>query len=313
MKPKAKMGLAKAQISGTRELHAMLLPGMVLLFIFNIVPLGGLIIAFQDFDYLLGIEAFWQSEWLGWENFRRIFVSGSDGLRVISNTIRMASLKIIFGLLIPILFSILLNEVSRNGFKRTVQTVIYLPNFMSWVIFAGIIRQMLMAEGTINLWLQQSFGLESIPFLSSNDYFVSVMIVTDVWKSFGFGTVIYLAVLAGINPNLYEAAMIDGANRWQRIRFVTLPGMYLIIMLNAVLSLQNILNAGFEQILTLYSPAVYETGDILDTYIYRISLVNAFPDYSFSTALGLFKSMVSAILIVVSYKSLRRWTGYNIF
>ena len=166
MKPNSKSGpFKKARIFWYQGAACDAFPWHgIALFIFNIVPLGGLIIAFQDFDYLLGINAFWQSEWLGWENFRRIFISGSDGMRVISNTIRMASLKIIFGLLIPIMFSILLNEVSKRRFKRIVQTIIYLPNFMSWVIFAGIIRQMLMAEGTINLWLQQSFGLESIPF-----------------------------------------------------------------------------------------------------------------------------------------------------
>ena len=293
-------------------LHSMMLPVTLLLLVFHIAPLFGLIIAFQDYNHLLGLSAFWESSWVGLENFRRIFAPGGDGLRIIGNTVNIASYKIVFGLLIPIVFAVLMNEIGVLSFKKFVQTVIYLPHFVSWVIFAGIIRQMLLADGTLNLLLQKALNIQAIPFLSSNSYFVPVVIVTDVWKSFGFGTVIYLAVLAGISPNLYEAAMIDGANRWQRIRFITLPGMYMIIMLNAVLSLQGILNAGFEQILTLYSPPVYETGDILDTYIYRISLVNSFPDYSFGVALGLFKAVVSALLIVISYKALHRMTGYNI-
>jgi putative aldouronate transport system permease protein len=219
-------------------------------------------------------------------------------------------LKIFFGQLAPIIFALLLNEVRHTIYKRTVQTLTYLPHFLSWVMIGGIFIDILSTQGIINRILNQ-FGVESIFFLGSNKWFRTTLVVTDVWKGFGWGSILYMAALSGINQELYESAVLDGANRLQQTWYVTLPGIVPTIVLLATLSLGNILNAGFEQIFNLYNPAVYETGDVIDTFVYRMGLLDT--QFSLATAVGLFKSVVSFILIVISYKLANKYTNYRIF
>ena len=233
-----------------------------------------------------------------------------DTKQVMWNTLFIAAAKIIVNFPIPIIVSILLNEVRSAKFKRTVQTIIYLPYFISWVILAGIIQDLFAMDGIINNLLNL-FGIESIYFLGNKYAFIGVLIGTDVWKNFGYNTVVYLAAITGIDERLYEAAKIDGANRFQQIMNITLPGIAPIVTLMLILNMGNVLNAGFEQIFNLYNPLVYSTADIIDTFVYRISLVEA--NYSLGTAVGLLKSVVSFILIITSYKIANKYSDYTVF
>ncbi|MEG0485627.1 MAG: ABC transporter permease subunit, partial [Oscillospiraceae bacterium] len=249
-------------------LHLMMIPSIVITFVFCYVPLLGSIMAFQDFKPAKG---FFRSKWVGLDNFK--FVANLPGIdRVMWNTIYIALWKMVLGILVPLLFALLLNEVKNQGIKRGIQTLIYLPNFLSWVILSGIFIDILSpSTGLVNKFLGL-FGVEPIYFLGDKFWFPITMIVTDVWKNFGFGSIIYLAALTGIDPTLYEAAAIDGATRFKQTIHVTLPGMAPIIVLMTVLSMGNILNAGFDQIFNMISASVYETGDILDFFIYRLGM-----------------------------------------
>ncbi|MDR1530963.1 MAG: ABC transporter permease subunit [Clostridiales bacterium] len=286
--------------------HFMLLPGMILLFIFSIVPMFGIIMAFQNF---IPAKKIWGSPFVGLDNFKLMFTF-PDVRTVFFNTIYIACFKIILGLLVPILFALLLNEVRVSWFKRMVQTIAYLPNFLSWVILAVMFSNLFSFNGIFNR-IVTFFGHEPILFLASNTWFRPILVATDVWKGFGYGAIIYLAAITNIDLNLYEAADIDGATRFQKVLYVTLPGIKATVVLMATLALGNVLNAGFEQIFTMYSAVVYQTSDIIDTYVYRMGLVKL--QFSFGTAVGLLKSVVSFILIVLSYKLADRFAGYRIF
>ena len=288
-------------------LDLMIIPGLIIILIFSYGPMAGAIMAFQKF---IPAKGWFGSEWIGWENFEYVMKLPNFG-RVLWNTIFIATLKIVLGQIVPILTALGLNEM-RNAFvKRGIQTIVYLPHFLSWVILAGILIDILSVNnGIVNQFLGL-FGIEPAFFLGSNQIFPYVIVVSDVWKEFGFATIVYLAALTSVNPVLYEAAVLDGANRWRQTWHVTIPGIAPIIILLAVLSLGNVLNAGFEQILNLYSPAVYESGDIIDTFVYRVGLLQA--QYAVATAIGLFKSAVSLILISVSYYLAYRFANYRIF
>ena len=288
------------------QLHLMILPGLLFILIFKYMPLGGITIAFKEF---LPGKGIWVSPWVGLENFEYMLAL-PDTKRVMWNTLFIAAAKILINFPVPIIISILLNEVKNHRFKRSVQTIIYLPYFISWVILAGIIQDLFAKEGLINQFLG-IFGAEPVFFLGNKYAFLGVLIGTDVWKNFGYNTVVYLAAITGIDETLYEAAKIDGANRFQQIWNVTLPGIAPIVVLMMILNLGNVLNAGFEQIFNLYNPLVYETADIIDTFVYRISLVEA--NYSLGTAVGLLKSVVSFILIVTSYKIANKYSDYTVF
>lgn len=288
-----------------RAFHLMLIPGVVLVFIFSYLPFYGLIISFQDYNPGLGFN----SPWVGMENFHHVFQQ-PNFIRTIWNTLYMSIFKIIGGIVVPVIFALLLNEVAHTFIKRTFQTLVYLPNFLSWVIMAGIMIDILSSEGIVNSFLGL-FGLGPISFLGSPSIFPWTMIVTDIWKGFGFGTVVYLAALTSIDPGLYEAAVMDGARRWKQTLYITLPLLAPTIVLMSVLSLSNVLNAGFDQIFNLYSPAVYESGDIIDTYVYRLGIQQA--QYSVGTAVGLFKSVVSCVMVALSYFLADRVAGYRIF
>ena len=289
-------------------LHLMIVPGLILVLIFSYIPMGGLIIAFQKFIPSKGM--FGNQKWVGLNNFNYVF-SLPGFTRALWNTILIAFWKIVLGLIVPIVFALMLNEVRSARFKKSVQTIVYLPYFMSWVILGGIFRDMLSpSDGIINHMLNAVLG-KTYFFLGDNRYFQGTIIVTDIWKNFGYGAIVYLAAILGIEQHLYEAAEIDGANRWQQTWHVTLPGMRMIIVLMMVLSLGNVLNAGFDQIFNLYSTAVYQSGDIIDTFVYRLGLLDA--QYGPATAVGLFKSLVSVLFISISYFLAYRFADYRIF
>jgi putative aldouronate transport system permease protein len=281
---------------------------VLLILLFAYIPMAGVTIAFQNFQPIKGL--FGGQEWIGLGNFDYIF-SMPNIWQVVWNTLRIAALKIIAGLVVPILFALLLNEVRNAFFKRTTQTIIYFPYFLSWIILGGILIDILSpSEGIVNKFLGV-FGIEPIFFLGENSWFPYTMVVSDVWKTFGFNTVVYLAAITSIDPSLYEAAAVDGAGRMKQTWHVTLPGMHMIIVLLMVLSLGSVLDAGFDQIFNLYNPQVYESGDIIDTMVYRMGLLQA--QFAPSTAVGLLKSIVSFILISVSYFVAYRLFKYRLF
>lgn len=266
----------------------------------------GIVIAFQKFIPAKGIFG---SQFVGLRYFRQMF-SMSISWRIFRNTFVIAVWKIAMNMLVPITFSLLLNEIRHARLKRTAQTIIYLPHFLSWVVLAIPVMNIFAYDGIINDIIR-SFGGSPILFMSSNKWFRPILIITDVWKEFGFGTIVYLAAITGIDPTLYEAAVIDGAKRGQRMRYVTLPGMMPTIILLAARNLGNVLNAGFDQIFNLYSPVVYEVGDIIDTYVYRAGLLEM--NYSLSTAVGLMKSVISIVLILTSNRLAYKYADYRIF
>jgi putative aldouronate transport system permease protein len=284
----------------------MMLPGFLWIFLFSIMPMFGIVMAFQDFNPVLGI---FRSEWIGLEHFRYMFMM-NDVAKVFFNTIFIAVGKMICNLIFPLLFALLLNELMFSQLKRFIQTIVYLPHFLSWVILSGILLDILGYRGPVNQIIGM-FGGEAVFFFARPVLFPYIIIGSDVWKEFGFNAIIYLAALTGINPNLYEAAAIDGCSRFGRVFHVTLPSIKSTIILLAVLSLGNVLNAGFDQIFNLYNPIVYSTGDIIDTWVYRTGLLNM--RFSLATAVGLLKSVVSFLLITLSYFLADRYAGYRIF
>ena len=307
MKPKTRKK-KKVSIKNTWSLHLMLLPGILLLFVYTVLPFFGNFMAFQDFQPAKG---FFQSKWVGLDNFKYMLML-PDTFKIFRNTFVIAVGKIIFNLAASIFFAILLYEMGGKRFKKAVQTICFLPHFLSWVILAVIFRDLLDGSGIINaLLLKMGIIDEAIVFLGSNKFFQGFIIGTDVWKEFGYGAIIFIAALAGINQELYEAAAIDGASRLRRIWHITLPGIRVTVVLVATLNIANVLNAGFDQVYNLYSPIVYETGDIIDTYVYRMSFESA--QYSLATAIGLLKSIVSFVLIVTSNFMSNKFANYRIF
>lgn len=288
-------------------LHFMLLPGVIVLFIYNYIPMVGISIAFQNFYPSNGLFG---SDWNGLTNFRYV-LQMPDIMQVLWNTMYIASMKIVAGLAVPLVIALLLNELKKEFIKRGIQTLIYLPHFLSWILLGGILIDILSPSQGIVAQILKALGIDPIFFLGSTKWFPYVMVISDVWKEFGFGTIIFLAAITGINPTLYEAAIMDGASHWRQTWHVTLPGMMPIIVLMVTLSLGNVLNAGFDQIFNLYSPAVYESGDILDTVVYRMGLIDA--QFGVATAIGLLKSVVSTVLISISYYMAYRLANYRIF
>lgn len=299
-------GLSKKRNS-VWQLHLMLLPAVILTFIYHYIPLGGSVIAFEDYKLGKGIFG---SEWIGLENFRYIF-SLSDFGSVLFNTIFISLGKMIGGIIVPVVFALLLNEIRNQGFKRGFQTLVYLPNFLSWVILAGIFMDILSPSTGIVNQLLGKLGIEPIYFLGNEKWFPWTMIITDIWKGFGYGTIVYLAALTSIDPSLYESAVIDGAGRWQQTLHITLPGLKGIIVLMSVLSLGSVLTAGFDQIYNLYSPLVYSTGDVLDTFVYRMGLQGG--AYGPATAIGLFKSVISMLFVTTGYALAKKIADYRVF
>ena len=276
-----------------RYYHLMLIPGMIFLFLFCILPMFGIVIAFEDFKPAKGIFG---SEWVGLKWFEYMFKL-PDTKEIFCNTLIIAVAKIVLNLVVPLIFAIMLAEVPGKHFRKFVQTVTYMPHFLSWVILAGILTNFLSLEGVVNS-IVELFGGDPVQFLASNEWFRKILVITDTWKGFGYSSIVYLAAIMNIDQQLYEAAALDGAGRFKRIIHVTLPGMLPIIMLMLTLSLGSVLSANFDQVFNLYSPVVYKTGDIIDTWVYRSGLLGY--QYSLATAVGLLKSVVSTCLLYTS-------------
>ncbi len=292
---------------GTQAMfHLMMLPGMAFVAVFCFVPMVGIVMAFQDYVPAKGI---FKSKFVGLEHFKYM-MELPDIVQIFTNTLVIAVGKIILGTLMAIVFAILLNEIRVKFLKKTIQTIVYLPHFLSWVVLAAVVVNMVNLDGPVNQFIA-ALGLEKINFLGSNTWFRPMIIATDVWKEFGYNSIVYLAAITAIDPGLHEAAAMDGATWWKRVWHITLPGMLPIILLMAAMSLSSILSAGFDQIYNLYSPMVYKTGDVLDTYVYRMGLISR--QYSFSTAVGLLRSVVGLILMVMANELSKRFTERKIF
>lgn len=287
-------------------LYLMLLLPVVLVFIFRYIPMFGVMIAFKNYLPAKGILG---SVWIGWNNFHVLFTMPGF-FQAVENTVLIAVWKIALGVAVPVFFTLLLNEIRYAGLKKGIQTLIYLPHFISWVMLAGIFIKLLGGSGIVNELLG-FLGIDPIIFLGDNRWFRKTVILMDVWKEFGYNTIVYLAAISGVNMDLYEAAQVDGAGHFKQVWYVTMPAILPTILLMTTLNIGNILNAGFDQIFNLYSPIVYETGDIIDTFVYRIGLGSG--QFGISTAAGLFKSVISSVLLILSYKIAYKTTGYRVF
>lgn len=288
-------------------LHLMLIPSMVMLLIYGYLPLMGNVMAFQKFN---PVKGFLGSKWIGWENFRYV-LELPDTFQVLWNTFFISAMKLAAGIVVPVIYALLLNEMRSVRYKRILQTMIYFPHFLSWVILSGILIDLLSPSTGLIGMVMKSLGLKPVYWLGDTDVFPFTLVLTETWKEFGFGTIVYLAALTSIDPTLYEAGMIDGATRWQQTRYITIPGIMPTVMLMMILSMGNILNAGFDQVFNLYSPQVYRTGDILDTLVYRLGLVDI--QYGVATAVGLFKSFVSFVMLAASYFLAYKYSDYRVF
>jgi putative aldouronate transport system permease protein len=284
-------------------LYLMLLPAVLMVAIFHYGPIYGLQIAFKNYSIGLGI---WDSPWAGLEYFRR-FVSTPAALLALRNTLIISLLNLSFGFPMPIIFALVLNEINRQAYKRVAQTISYLPHFISWIIVAGIINNLLSPSTGLFNSIITGLGGKAVYFLADPAWFRPILVISNIWKGVGWGSVVYLAALSGIDPTYYEAAIVDGASRLQRIRYITLPNLLPIAAIMLILSLGGIMNAGFDQVFNLYNPQIYEVGDILDTYVYRKGLVEM--SYSFSSAVGFFKSVVGFILVITVNQIVKKLNG----
>ena len=274
------------------DLYLLLIPGLIFIIIFRYTPMYGLVIAFQDYNIFEGVKG---SQWVGLQQFEKLFHS-AQFLQVLTNTLLISIYKIVILFPIPIFIAVVLNEIRSMFFKRSVQTIIYLPHFLSWVIVSGLVINVLSpSTGIINNVIV-SLGGSPISFLMDNHWFRSVIVFSEGWKEIGYSAIIYIASIAGIDQEQYEAAKVDGASRIMQILHITIPGIWSIILLMFILRLGSILNDNMEQILLLYNSVVYQTGDVIGTYVYRVGLGQQ--DYSFSTAVGLFDSVIGFILVM---------------
>lgn len=290
-----------------RYLYLLALPGIIYFIIFKYVPMYGITIAFKDFSPFIG---FAESSWVGMKHFIRLF-TGSDFLMLLRNTLGISFLNLLFFFPLPIILSLLLNELRNEAYKRTIQSLVYLPHFLSWVIIASLSFMLLgKSEGIIN-HIIRSLGFESFDFLTNPDIFWFLLVGQSVWKEAGWGTIIFLAAMAGVNTELYEAAKIDGANRFRQIWHVTLPAIRNVIIILLILRLGDIMEVGFEQVFLMYNGAVSEVAEVFDTYVYRVGIQQG--QFSYSTAVGLFKSFVGLILVVVANKMSKKFGEEGIY
>lgn len=276
-----------------KYMFILLLPALVYYSVFHYAPLYGIQLAFKDFRILEGING---SPWVGFKHFETMFTSTSQFWRVFRNTVVISLYHIVFGFPAPILLALILNELRSKVFKRITQSISYLPHFLSWVILAGLFGTILSPSTGIVNYVLGIFGMDAIYFLGDPAYFRFTLITTSIWKEIGWGTIIYLAAFASINPDLYEAASIDGAGRMKQTLNITLPAILPVISILFIFQISGILDAGFDQILNMYHPAVYEVADILDTYVFRVGLSQM--QYSLTTAVGLFKNVIAFLLVI---------------
>lgn len=300
---KARKALPLRRIWQAKALYIMLLPGIIYYVIFKYFPMYGVIIAFKDFSILDGIL---KSPWADpWNKHFLTFFESPYFYQLLRNTILISVYKLIFGILPPIIMALLLNECRVRWFKSLVQTLTYMPHFLSWVIIYGILIALLsQSSGLINHWIKQ-LGGEAIPFMTSTTYFRSILVSSEIWQNLGWGAIIYLAAMSGIDPTLYEAARVDGASRLRMIWHITLPGIRSVIIMLFILNLGYILDAGFGQVYVLYNLQVYPVADIIDTWVFRTGLLQL--NFSLAAAVGLFKSAIGLVLVIISNKIARRW------
>ena len=282
----------KKDVVRDKWLYLLLLPGMVFMLIFRYIPIFGNVIAFMEYNPY----DMWSSTWVGFDQFINLFQKPAF-LKVFGNTLYISILKMVCGFPIPIILALMMNEMRNMKFKKVSQTLLYLPHFISWVVMAGLIMNMLDPTNGIVTAILKFFTGKDLQVLTDKNLFVPMLIITDIYKGMGWGTIIYFAALSGVDPQLYEAAEIDGARKWKQLLHITLPSITPTIVIMLILNCNNIVNAGFDQIFMLYSALVYDVADIIDTYVYRIGIQKA--DYSFSTAAGMFKSVIALVMILI--------------
>lgn len=282
-----------------RSLYLMIIPVLIFFILFHYKPMYGAIIAFKDYTPALGIA---ESPWVGWDNFTRFFSSVYFG-RLIRNTILLSFYSLLFGFPAPIILALLLNEVKNKKFKGLTQTVTYLPHFISMIVVTGMLVDFSMTSGLFNDIIEL-FGGERSPLLQNPDLYRTIYVASGIWQEIGWGSIIYLSALSGVDSQLYEAAQIDGAGKWKQLIHVTLPGIAPTITIMFILKMGTLMNMGYEKTILLYNPATYETADIISSYIYRIGLLEQ--DWSYSTAIGLFNSVINLGLLLITNKIARK-------
>lgn len=288
-------------------LYILFLPAIVYFIIFKYYPMYGTIIAFKDYKFKLGILG---SPWIGFANFEEI-LTGKQFWVVFFNTLRISVLKLAIGFPAPIIFALLLNEINNTRLKKSVQTVSYLPHFMSWVVLGGVIKEVVSPQRGIVNFLVVALGGDPISFLTDDVWFVFLIVFTHVWQTFGWSSILYIAAISGIDQEQYESAIVDGANRWRQAIYITLPSIAPVIIIVLILNMGGILSAGFDQVFNLYNPAVYSVGDIIDTYVYRRGIQNM--EYSYSAAVGIFKNVIGISLVMGSNFIAKKTTGEGIW
>lgn len=305
-------GGTAAHLAKNLDMYLLVLPGLLFLFVFFLLPLGGTVIAFKDYNIFSGkdpIDAMIHSPWVGFRHFQELF-SDLEFFRVLGNTLLLSIYKIVFLFPVPILLSFLLNEVRRSSYKRTIQTLLYIPHFVSWPVIYGFFFTILSANGIVNSAIA-ALGGERVLFFMDNRYFRSVLVFSEAWKEAGWGTIIYLAAISGIDPQLYEAAVMDGLGRFRQALYITLPGIASAIVVLLILRIGSLMEAGFDQVLAMYNPTVYATGDIIQTYVYRIGIGQL--RFSYGTAFGLFNSAIAIILIFSANRLSKALVGRSIW
>lgn len=306
LRPRGSWSRIGRMLWNEKYLWLMALPGLLFFVIYKYVPMLGVVIAFKDYNMMLGI---WDSKWVGLKHFYRIFENPDIG-RIFLNTLIISLYQIVFAFTIPIFLAIMIHEVTKRAFKRVLQTVFYMPHFLSWVVVAGIFYLMFQSDGAVNNMLVD-MGLSKIDILSNSDNFRFMLVLQVIWKESGWGTIIYLAALSSIDVELYEAAKMDGAGRLRQIWNITLPGIRSTIVVLFILRLGSVLDVGFEQIFLMLNPSVRDVGEVIETYVYQAGVVNG--NFSFSTAVGLMKGLIGLILIYGANKLAKRMGERGVF
>ncbi|WP_407944349.1 ABC transporter permease [Ornithinibacillus californiensis] len=305
--PKREPSRIRKRLWRERYLILLLIPGILYFLIYRYLPMGGIIIAFKDYSPFQG---FIDSQWVGLKYFRLIF-EDPEVVKVIWNTLQISFLQIIFAFPISIILALLLNELRNQYYKRFIQSIVYLPHFLSWVVVVGITVIFLRSEGLVNGFLDSAFGMDPIPFLTDPNLFKPLIVLQVIWKESGWGTIIFLAALAGVNPQLYEAAIMDGANRFRQAWHITLPAIKSTIIILLILRLGNVMETGFEHIFLMLNPFNMESGNVLDTFVYFKGIQQA--NYSFATAVGVFKGIVGLVLVVVANRLAKRFGEQGLY
>lgn len=304
---KQKRKILLRRILKNRYIYLMLLPVVIFYVIFSYVPMYGIVLAWKDYRHSMGIMG---SPWVGWENFLIVF-KNAGMIPAIRNTIVISLLKLVFCFPAPIILALLLNEITSKIFRRSAQTIVYLPNFISWVIIGGLVKTMFATDDGIVNNLLEAMGMARVNFLRDSRYFYFLLIGSEIWKSTGWGTVIYIAAISGIDPALYEAAKIDGCRRFGLIRYITFPCILPIIAVMLIIQISNIMNAGFDSVYNLYNSTVYNVADIIDTLVYRLGVTDG--KYEQSTAVGLFKNVINFVLLITGNWMTKKMCGYSMY